>query len=169
MPVTIAAKADVPQLNVLVNTAYRGETSKLGWTTEANLLDGLRIDEDTLNSYLDDEAITILKNTDDDGQINGCVYLELRGPKLYIGMFSVSPLLQGKGIGRNLLLAAEDFARQLNIHTLTMTVISIRHELISWYERRGYKVTGEIQPFHVDKKFGIARQPIELTVMEKSI
>ena len=169
MPVTKATLTDVPELNILVNSAYRGETSKQGWTTEADLLDGLRIDEETLNGYFVDDAITILKNTDENGQINGCVYLEVRGNKLYVGMFSVSPVLQGKGIGRDLLLAAEDYAKQLNCDTLTMTVISIRHELISWYQRRGYKATGEMLPFHVDKKFGVARQPIELAVLEKNI
>jgi ribosomal protein S18 acetylase RimI-like enzyme len=169
MPLTQALQKDVPEINVLVNSAYRGETSKQGWTTEANLLDGLRIDEETLISYFNDPAIVIIKNTDDNGLINGCVYLEVRGEKLYIGMFSVSPLLQGKGIGRDLLLAAEAYAKQVNCHVLTMTVISVRFELISWYERRGYKATGEILPFYVEKKFGVARQPIELIVLEKSI
>ena len=169
MPVTKAILTDVPELNNLVNTAYRGETSKKGWTTESHLLEGLRIDEETLRGYFDDPNIIILKNTDEGGEINGCVYLETRLPKLYVGMFSVSPLLQGKGIGRELLLAAETYARNLNCHTLTMTVISARHELISWYERRGYRITGEILPFHVDEKFGVAKQHIELAVLEKSI
>ena len=169
MPVNKATLTDVQELNQLVNNAYRGETSKKGWTTEANLLEGLRIDEETLNQYFNDPNIIILKHTNEAGQITGCVYLEVRAPKLYVGMFSVSPTLQGKGIGRDLLLHAEDYAKQLNCNTLTMTVISIRHELISWYERRGYKATGEIQPFHVDKKFGVPKQPIELIVMEKNI
>jgi ribosomal protein S18 acetylase RimI-like enzyme len=169
MPVTKAILSDVPELNVLVNSAYRGETSKKGWTTEANLLDGLRIDEETLIGYFNDPNVILLKNTDDAGQITGCVYLEVRSPKLYVGMFSVSPYLQNKGIGRDLLLAAETYAEQLNCHTLTMTVISIRHELISWYNRRGYKATGEIQPFHHGTKFGLPKQQIELIVMEKEI
>jgi ribosomal protein S18 acetylase RimI-like enzyme len=169
MPISQATIADVPELNNLVNSAYRGETSKKGWTTEANLLDGLRIDEETLNEYFSNPNITLLKNTDETGTITGSVYLENRGSKLYIGMFSVAPLLQGSGIGRELLLAAEAYARQLNITTLTMTVISTRSELISWYERRGYNLTGEILSFHVDKKFGIPKQHIELAVMEKSI
>lgn len=169
MPISQATIADIPELNNLVNSAYRGETSKKGWTTEANLLDGLRIDKETLSEYFSDPKITLLKNTDETGTITGSVYLENRGSKLYIGMFSVSPLLQGSGIGRELLLAAEAYARQLNIPTLTMTVISTRSELISWYERRGYNLTGEILPFHVDKKFGIPKQHIELAVMEKSI
>ena len=169
MSITVATLADAPALNILVNSAYRGETSKQGWTTEANLLDGMRIDEATLTEYLNDPAVTILKYTDEVGEIIGCVYLEQRRPKLYVGMFSVLPLLQGKGIGRDLLLAAEDFAKQVNCHTLTMTVISIRHELIRWYQRRGYILTGEMAPFHVEEKFGIARQPIELAILEKVI
>jgi GNAT superfamily N-acetyltransferase len=169
MPVTKAVLADVPQLNVLVNSAYRGETSKQGWTTEADLLDGMRIDEEMLTEYFNDENIAILKNTDGNGIINGCVYLEVRRPKLYVGMFSVSPALQGKGIGRDLLLAAEEQAKQLDIHTLSMTVISIRHELIDWYKRRGYRPTGEMLPFHPGEKFGIARRHLELAVLEKSI
>ena len=169
MPITKANVTDVPELYILINSAYRGETSKKGWTTEANLLDGLRIDAATLTGYFEDPNILILKNTDEAGQITGSVYLEVRKPKLYVGMFSVSPLLQNKGIGRDLLLAAETYAKQLNCHTLTMTVISTRHELINWYGRRGFEATGEILPFHVDKKFGVAKQPIELVVLEKDI
>lgn len=169
MPVSKAIQTDVPELNILVNSAYRGESSKQGWTTEANLLDGMRIDEETLYSYFQDSAVTILKYTNDNNVIQGCVYLEVRGNKLYVGMFSVSPALQNSGIGRQLLLAAEDYARDLDCHTLTMTVISTRHELISWYERRGYQKTGEILPFHVDKKFGVPKAVIELAVLEKNI
>lgn len=169
MPVTKAQRTDVPQLNVLVNSAYRGESSKQGWTTEADLLDGLRIDEETLKGYFNDPAVTILKNTDENGLINGCVYLEERGDRLYVGMFSVSPALQGRGIGRDLLLAAEEHARETGIHTLMMTVISVRRELLDWYERRGYKPTGEVKPFHVHEKFGVAKQHIELLVLEKTV
>jgi len=169
MPITKATQVDVPELNVLINSAYRGETSKKGWTTEANLLDGLRIDEATLIKYFEDPNIIILKNTGETGKITGSVYLEIRGPKLYVGMFSVSPTLQNKGTGRDLLLAAETYAKQLNCHTLTMTVISTRLELISWYERRGFKATGEIEPFHTGTKFGTPKQPIELIVLEKEV
>ncbi len=169
MSITKASINDVPELNLLVNSAYRGETSKLGWTTEANLLDGLRIDEETLNSYFESDDIIILKNTNESGKITGCVYLEIKTPQLYVGMFSVSPLLQGKGVGRNLLLAAEDYAKKLDCTSLTMTVIGIRKELIEWYERRGFKATGEVLPFHHGVKHGIPQQPIELIVMEKLI
>lgn len=169
MSITKAILADVRQLNILVNSAYRGETSQLGWTTEAHLLDGIRIDETTLTSYFNDDKIIILKNTNESGQITGCVYLEVRTPKLYVGMFSVSPLLQGKGIGKDLLLATETYAKQLNCDTLIITVISTRSELIDWYQRRGFKATGEIEPFHEGTKFGIPKQHIELVVMEKKV
>ena len=169
MPITKATKADVPQLNKLINSAYRGETSKKGWTTEANLIDGIRVDEEALNKYFEDPQIIILKNVEPDGQITGTVYLEVRTPKLYVGMFSVSPTLQNSGIGRNLLLAAESYAHELNCHTLTITVIGIRHELVSWYERRGFKATGEIQPFHDGSKFGVPKQHLDLIVMEKDV
>ncbi len=169
MSITKAGFADISQLNILVNSAYRGEVSKMGWTTEADLLDGIRIDEETLKKYLEDHNVIILKNTDDGGNITGCVYLEIREPKLYVGMFSVSPVLQGNGVGRNLLQAAETCAKQLNCHTLTMTVISTRLELISWYERRGFNATGETVPFHDGTKFGVPKQFIELIVMEKTV
>lgn len=169
MPITKAGLADISELNALVNSAYRGEGSKKGWTTEADLLDGIRIDEGTLNNYLNDPNVIILKNTDEEGRITGCVYLEVRKPKLYVGMFSVSPVLQGKGVGRKLLEAAEFYAKQLNCDILTMTVISTRAELINWYERRGFKATGEIVPFHDGTKFGVPKQLIELIVMEKPV
>lgn len=167
--ITQATLADVPELNILVNSAYRGEISKQGWTSEADMVGGLRVDEEILISYMHDENVIILKHTDEDGYITGTVYLEVRHPKLYVGMFSVSPLLQNKGVGRALIEEAELYARKHSCDTLTMTVISTRFELISWYERRGYKPTGEIQPFHAHGRFGEAKQHIELIVMEKSI
>src|SRR5665213_1372705 len=154
MPIIKAEPTDVPELSILVNSAYRGETSKLGWTTEANLLDGTRIDEKTLSGYFNDPKITILKHVEENGKITGCVYLEVNHPKLYVGMFSVSPLLQTKGTGRLLLQAAEDHAKQFNCNVLAITVINTRLELISWYERRGFRATGELLPFHEGTKFG---------------
>ena len=170
MSITQATVTDVPALNKLVNSAYRGETSKQGWTTEANLLDGLRIDEETMTGYFSDPNIIILKHTDDAEEITGCVYLELRAPKLYVGMFSVSPVLQGKGVGRALLEAAESYAKQLHCTTLTMTVISIRTELIAWYQRRGYLPTGATEPYPTDHELGRPlHENLHFIVMEKPI
>ncbi len=169
MPITKATIADVPQLNVLVNSAYRGEGSKKGWTTETDLIGGIRIDEAMLTEYFDNDAITILKYTNDADQIIGCVYLEVKGDRLYLGMFSVSPTLQNGGVGRALIEEAEVVAQNLGVHIISMTVIRSRTELISWYERRGYKFTGEIQPFHDHGRFGSPKTLIELIVMEKMV
>jgi ribosomal protein S18 acetylase RimI-like enzyme len=170
MPVTLATYNNVSELTKLVNKAYRGDSSKKGWTTEAHLLDGNRIDEDTMTGYFTTPGVYILKYTDDnDGEIKGCVYLEEKEGKLYLGMLSVNPYLQAGGIGRMLLQEAEKFALSRNLHVIGITVISTRIELISWYQRRGYEATGETLPFHVEEKFGIPRQKIELLVMEKTI
>lgn len=161
--------ADVHELNTLINSAYRGESSKKGWTTEAHLLDGLRIDEPTLATYFEDADTTILKYTDFDNKIQACVYLQAQGGKLYIGMLTVNPELQNSGIGRQLLEAAEEYARTINCHTLWMTVINTRHELIAYYERKGFNKTGEEKPFPTDPVFGIQKQDFVLIVMKKLI
>ena len=169
MLITKATIADAPELTRLVNSGYRGESSKKGWTTEANLLDGVRIDESTMIKYFQDPYITILKYVNDEGQIIGCVYLEIKEGKLYLGMLTVSPDVQANGIGRQLLHESEVVATELNCTTIYMTVITSRHELIQWYERRGYKATGEILPFHEGTRFGVPTQKIELAVFEKEV
>lgn len=159
---------DVPELTTLVNNAYRGEASKKGWTNESHLLEGTRIDEETFISYFSDPNITILKYTDEENQIIGCVNLQKKGDNLYLGMLTVIPQLQKKGIGKKLLQAAEVHAKQLNCSAINMTVISVRHELISYYGRKGYSATGEIVPFPVEfQQFGKPKEPIELMTMEK--
>jgi ribosomal protein S18 acetylase RimI-like enzyme len=169
MPITKAIAADTTELTKLVNSGYRGESSKQGWTTEAHILDGIRIDEQTMTGYFDDPNITILKYTNDEVKIVGCVYLEVKNSKLYLGMLTVSPLLQTNGIGRQLLHEAEKVANQLNCDAIFMTVITTRHELVQWYERRGYVATGEILPFHDGTRFGIPNKEIELAVLEKEV
>lgn len=160
---------DVPELNILVNSAYRGESSKKGWTTEEHLLGGIRTDEEDLRALLQKENVTILKYTES-GKIVGSVYLEKQADKLYLGMLTVSPELQGGGIGKKLLKAAEDFAKEQQLSTVSMTVISVRKELIEYYERRGYKHTGETKPFPMNNpKFGNPKQDLEFIVMEKEL
>lgn len=161
--------ADVAELNVLINSAYRGDSSKKGWTTEADLLGGIRTDEESLAELINKENATILKYTED-SKIIGSVYLEKQDDKIYLGMLTVSPELQGGGVGKKLMQAAEDFAKASGIAKIAMTVISVRKELIEYYERRGYKKTGETKPFPMDDpKFGLPKQFLEFIAMEKSI
>jgi N-acetylglutamate synthase-like GNAT family acetyltransferase len=167
-----ATYPDAAELVALVNSAYRGESSLQGWTTESHLLDGIRIDEPTMREYLQARDTVILKHVNDEGNIIACVYLQMfSNKKLYLGMLTVSPNLQAAGIGRRLLLEADIQAKEWGCKTIFMTVISTRTELIDWYKRRGYADTGKREPFHDTKRFGIPRnqEPIELMVLEKEI
>jgi ribosomal protein S18 acetylase RimI-like enzyme len=169
MSIIPATLADIPELTALINSSYRGESSKKGWTTESNLIDGQRIDYESLTEQMEDPNAVVLKNIDDIGKITGCVYLQKRSDKLYLGMLTVSPLLQANGLGRQLLQAAEDYARSINYKTITMTVITTRTELVNWYERRGYQKTGEVIPLVIPEQFGILKQPLEMFRLEKAI
>ncbi|WP_040005939.1 GNAT family N-acetyltransferase [Fibrisoma limi] len=167
-----AAESDISTLNQLVNSAYRGDSSRRGWTTEADLLDGIRTDESSLRAMLQNPAATIL-TYEADGQLIGCVYLETKTDRsgastLYLGMLTVSPDAQTGGIGKQLMAAAEQVAREQGCRSITMTVIPQRHELIAWYERRGYRATGETRPFPMDDpRFGLPKVPLSFIVMEK--
>jgi ribosomal protein S18 acetylase RimI-like enzyme len=165
---SFANEEDIPQLHQLVNSAYRGETSKTGWTTEADFLDGIRIDLEGLKEMINTpDAIILLAKEED--QLLACVYLEKQGSHLYLGMLTVDPTLQAKGIGRIILQQAEKLALQNDCGSIVMTVISLRKELIGWYERHGYHSTGETRPFPEDPKFGIPKQKLEFIVMKKDL
>ena len=159
--------ADVPMLVKLINSAYRGIDSKKGWTTEADLLDGVRVNDEMLTAMLHTAGAVILKCSNANGDTEGCVYLEQQGDKLYLGLLTVSPEIQARGIGKTLLQAAAEYAKQLQLSSICMTVIAVRTELIAWYERQGYRKTGEIRPFPADHTLVIPKQPLELLVMEK--
>ena len=138
MDITKATIEDIPQLEKLINSAYRGEESKKGWTTEADLLEGQRVNSNALEKIITDPHAVILKyNNEEDGMI-GCVYLKKNGNKMYMGMLTVSPALQACGIGKQILKTAEEYAVDQNCDAIEMTVISVREELIAWYNRHGY-------------------------------
>jgi ribosomal protein S18 acetylase RimI-like enzyme len=165
--ITTALLADIPKLNKLINSAYRGETSKKGWTTEAYLLEGFRTTEQELQHILATTTSTLLK-FEENSCIIGCVLLIEKEDQLYLGMLTVSPELQNSGIGKKLLLQAETFALAKNLSKIIMTVISSREELISWYKRNGYKDTGEREPFpEGDVHIPISSTTLEFMVLEK--
>ncbi len=165
--ITPAVIEDIPELVSLVNSAYRGEASKKGWTTEADLLDGIRTDEASLYIILNKPAAVILKYLNEENEIAGCVYLEKNNDELYLGMLSVLPEEQAQGIGKQLMKASEDYAQDYKLKAVVITVISVRTELIAWYERRGYKQTGQIKPFPEDKRSGVPTQPLQFIIMKK--
>ena len=168
--IVIATTADIAAITSLLNSAYRGESSKQGWTTEAHLIAGnVRTNENSVKEVMEQEGSVMLKYTGEQSLVMGCVNLQQHGDKVYLGMLSVVPQLQGAGIGKKLLQAAEEYTLQVHGKTVYMTVISARTELINWYERYGYKDTGERKPFVEDGVSGIHLQPLEFMVMEKKI
>ncbi len=168
-PISLATTLDLTSLEILVNSAYRGESSRKGWTTEADLLQGIRTDRTALNRMIQNATSCILKFTGTEGDIQGCVYLEKKSPTLYLGMLTVAPELQDRGIGKQLLQAAENYAKTEGFASISMTVISVRYALIGWYERHGYYPTGETRPFPDNPKFGIPQKPLYFRVLEKQI
>lgn len=164
-----ATSKDIPALNKLINSAYRGESSKKGWTTEANILGGIRTSEESLLETIETEGTTILIDFIE-SELVACIQLVEKGEVLYVGMLTVKPDLQNAGLGKKLLKAAEEFAISKRISKLEMTVISDRTELISWYERHGYAKTGESRPFPMsDPKFGEPKKFLEFLVLEKNL
>ncbi|MGE0637558.1 MAG: GNAT family N-acetyltransferase [Bacteroidia bacterium] len=170
MAIYKAELSDVKALNILINSAYRGESSKAGWTTEADILGGQRTDEEDLKNIIGKEGCFIFKYTDERGKILSCVRLEKHNNKLYLGMLTVSPTLQNGGIGKQMMKASEQFAKELDCSFIYMQVIKGRDELIAWYERQGYSDTGERKPFPMgDPRFGIPRKELEFIILQKVI
>ena len=148
LDVRTATALDVEALTALVQRSYRGESSRAGWTTEADLLDGQRTDSSEVAAKVASGTGEVLVAVTEQGALVACCELELRPNSAYFGMFAVEPALQAAGIGRFVLDAAEARARERWSSTvMEMTVIEQRTELIAWYERRGYQRTGEVRPF----------------------
>ncbi|MEJ8843920.1 GNAT family N-acetyltransferase [Lacibacter sp. H375] len=168
--IAIATTEDIPQIVELLNSAYRGENSKKGWTTEADLIAGeRRTDIASVKNVMEQPGSIILKYTNEENEIIGTVNLQQHERGLYLGMFAVSPVLQGGGIGKQLLKAADDHAKEVSVATIYMWVVSVRKELIDWYKRHGYTETGERKPFVEDDVTGKHLQPLEFLVLEKNI
>ena len=164
-----ATAADVPRLVQLVNRAYRGESSRLGWTSEGHLLDGQRIDAEALQEMLDLPGAAILLCQSEAGELLGCFHAQAVGPRVVLSMLAVQPTGQTQGVGKFLLRAAEAYGQRHGCTQSKMTVISVRAELIAYYERQGYRLTGGTEPFPTDTRFGIPRQPLTLLVLQKEL
>ncbi|MCQ8769745.1 GNAT family N-acetyltransferase [Streptomyces telluris] len=166
-----ATVEDVPVLVALVESAYRGDASRAGWTTEADLLDGQRTDPDGVKAVVTDPDSRLLVVERGD-RIVACCQLEHRGAHAYFGMFAVSPEMQGAGLGKVVIAEAERLVRaDWSATEMHMTVIKQRDELIAWYERRGYRRTGRMSPFpYGDERFGIPqRDDLEFELLIKEL
>jgi ribosomal protein S18 acetylase RimI-like enzyme len=166
--IQFAGTADIPAIMELLNSAYRGESSRKGWTTEADLIAGnVRTDERNLSDVMAVPGSVFLKYTSEEGLIQGCVNLQVQNERVYLGMFSVNPAMQGAGIGKIILRSAEEYALSQGAASIYMSVISVRAELIAWYQRHGYADTGERKAFKEDGLTGKHMQELEFMTLEK--
>jgi GNAT superfamily N-acetyltransferase len=166
-----ATDTDIPALVSLVTSAYRGDVSKQGWTTEADMLEGQRIDAEVLRRDIERPRSRIII-AERDGLLLACAHVAEEDGAGYFGMFSVHPERQGGGVGKIVLAEAERVAREeWGLTAMRMTVIDIRDELIAFYERRGYARTGIKKPFpYGDERYGIPkRDDLRFEVLEKPL
>ncbi|MER6068475.1 GNAT family N-acetyltransferase [Streptomyces sp. NPDC001817] len=166
-----ATDADVDALVALIESAYRGDSSRAGWTTEADILQGRRTDPEGVLEVIKSPDSRLLA-VEQDGRIVACCQLEHRGDHAYFGMFAVSPTLQGAGLGKTVMAEAERRVREAwGVTEMHMTVISVRDDLIAWYERRGYRRTGKMSPFpYGDERFGIPqRDDLQFELLVKKL
>jgi ribosomal protein S18 acetylase RimI-like enzyme len=168
----LASLDHVDAVVALVESAYRGETSRAGWTTEADLLDGQRTDAGQVSDIVRAKESVVLL-AEHDGTVAACCELRHWGCDVaYFGLFAVRPGLQGRGVGRALIREAERRAvERWRVTSMRMTVIRQRTELIAWYERLGYAATGEIVPFpYGDHRFGLPRRDdLEFIVLARTL
>lgn len=169
---TVATHDDLDQVVDLVNQAYRA-TSSGGWTTEAGLIEGPRVDRQALAQTIEAGTTTILVARDQASrQIQGCVAVQsIEGTEWYLSMLAVNPVVQTSGLGKSIMAAAEAFVIQRGARSMKISVIEIRESLIAWYERRGYQRTGEVAPFpYNDPRVGVPlRDGLTLVVLRKQL
>lgn len=171
----LACRGDAAAVALLVNSAYRGDSSRVGWTTEADLLGGQRTDADAVSEFLamgpaGSRVMPLMLRAD--GTLLACLQLERQGDEAYLGQFAVRPDCQAAGLGRQLLQAAEQHAaRHWGSLAVRMTVLEQRPELLAWYARRGYLPTGDTVAFPYDDiRCGEPRRPdLRLRVLRKPL
>lgn len=163
--------ADVKAIVALVQSAYRGESSRAGWTTEADFLDGQRTDPEEVAALIvaPDNRMLLCEHS---GELLASAHVQKQGETAWFGMFAVRPGMQRQGIGSALLIAAERLAgEEWHCGTMHMGVITLRTELIAWYERRGYRRTGIFKPFpYGQERYGRPRRnDLRLEVLRKPL
>lgn len=164
----IATHLEIPELVKLVNSAYRGKSSEQGWTTEASILDGQRIDISMMEEIISTQNNQILMLILG-GKISGCVHLIFEEDSLYFGMLTIDPTIQSQGLGKELLKEIENITQNSGRKKIRISVIHTRSELIAYYERRGFLPTGNWEPFpENDPRYGLPKiKDLRLLEFEK--
>ena len=169
VPLRPATESDFPAIVALMNIAFRGAE---GWSIEGEHITGERTSISLLTEEIDKGAFYLLATDEATSTLKGCVSLQPASPeKWYLGSLTVQPALQNSGFGRELLAAAEQYAAANGARTIEMTVVHVREPLISWYERRGYRRTGQTRPFpYDDTRYGTPTRPdLVFVVLEKNL
>ena len=173
IPVRTAGESDADAVAMLAQSAYRGEASRQGWTTEADLLDGQRADASMVAQLVatPGSLVLVVDDVAQPGRLLACCHLERRGEAAYLGLFAVRPDAQGQGVGTAMLAAAEAQARRWGALRLELTVLNHRPELVAWYSRCGFTITGDTVPFpYGDERYGVPRRDdLVLQVMTKAL
>jgi len=166
----LAKNSDAPQIVALVNSACRGESSRVGWTTEAELLDGVRTHNDEIAGLISTPHSLILLGLVGE-EIIASMHLQLVSDAAFLGMFAVKPTGQAAGVGKAMMTEAEAVVkREWAAKKILMDVISVRAELIAFYERRGYTRTGKLNDFPVSKDLWTPKaKDLMLARMQKSL
>lgn len=173
MPLTVrtAAAEDAPAIVELVERAFRGDSSRRGWTTEADMLGGQRTDHEAVLASISSPHERFLLAFDGQALVASVLVRDEGAGTAYLGMLAVEPGLQGQGSGRALVAEAERAAAEAGASVMRMTVIAQRPELIAWYERLGYARTGEREPFpYGNPRYGIPRRDdLYFVVLKKAL
>ena len=166
---TYATLDDVPRLSALIELAYRGSQAATGWTNETDILEGPRSSPSEVEQLIRDPDSRFVLALDHD-ELIGSALLKRHGDGAYFGMFAIDPRLQQRGLGKAVMVHCEAAARELwNAKFLELAVISLRDELIDWYQRRGFRRTGERHPFPFDTATGALRTDFDLVVLQKPL
>ena len=171
---TPTRETDLPEVVDLMNMAFRGLGPNAGWNSEGEFIDGDRTNLAALKKDIEEnpDAFLLVVRENDQAPLQGCVWLKpVSAETWYLGLLSVNPHLQNSGLGRRILAAAEKWAADRGATLMEMKVVNIRDTLIAWYERRGYRLTGEVHPFpYGDTRFGIPRRnDLAFVVLQKSL
>lgn len=164
-----AGPADASRVSDLIERAYRGDSAARGWTNESQILTGSRSSPSEVVALIADPNSRFVVAFSGE-KLVGCALIRKYLNGAYFGMFAIDPDRQGDGLGKLVMTAAEAAARKLWASPIMkLTVISLRDELIAWYERRGYRKTGEREPFPFDRATGALRTDFDLIVLEKPL
>lgn len=170
MTIQHAQSADIPDLVKLINSAYRGEYSRIGWSTEADLLEGIRTDESDLQEILQSRSSQIIVVKEENNRLIACIHAYYQNNQAAFGLFAVEPSYQNRGIGKLLLAYAENAVmKKWQVKKVSMDVISCRCELIEYYNRRGYHATGEEIDFPKSEKWQELVDGLVFSVLEKTL